>query len=181
LGTSLKAFEQYVAPLQDRMTRCIWRIVRHGEDTEDVLQESLAKIVAKMRQVERHPNPQAFILRICMQSALDHLRRSHSRKRALVGLRETRPANISHPPADELLMREEQRAWLLSALARLPSREAEAMALLVGEEMSYAEVAGAMGCRETTVRVLAWNARRRLRKELAEQGLALPEEARSHD
>jgi RNA polymerase sigma-70 factor (ECF subfamily) len=163
------------------MTRCIWRIVRHDEDTEDVLQESLAKIITKTRKIEKHPNPQAFILRICMQSALDHLRRNHSRRRALDGLRETRPASLSHLPADESLMRDEQRAWLLSALARLPNREAEAMALLVGEEMSYAEVADAMGCRKATVRVWAWNARRRLRKEMDKQGLALPREARDHD
>ena len=91
------AFERVVAPLQERMTRCIWRVVRHGEDTEDVLQESLVKILAKMREVERHPNPQAFILRICLHSALDHLRRGRSRRQALDGLREVRLTGLAHP------------------------------------------------------------------------------------
>ena len=66
----------------------------------------------------------------------------------------------------------------MDALTRLPDRQAEAMALLVGEELNYAEVAAAMGCREATVRGMVWKARRRLRAELAGQGFALSEETR---
>ena len=80
-------YDALIGPIQDQMLRSIWRIARVAEDAEDALQEALIVIWKRRARIERHPNPQAFILRICVNCACDVLRarlRRRARETALV-------------------------------------------------------------------------------------------------
>ncbi len=62
-------FDAFIKPMESRMMRSIWRIVRQREAAEDALQDALAVIWKKRDAVARHPNPEAFILRISVGAA----------------------------------------------------------------------------------------------------------------
>lgn len=68
-------FERLVVPLRERMIGAIWKIVRDPDTTEDLVQEALMRIVNCFDRLAVHPNPEALILRICINLAIDHLRR----------------------------------------------------------------------------------------------------------
>lgn len=155
------AFDRLIAPLQKRMVDCVWRICRDGPETEDVMQEVLVQVWARFDEVERHPNPTALVLRFCTHRALDRLRRRRTRDTTLDGLGDR--ASSSLPDPAEQAAHSEQREQIRVFLASLAPREAEAMALLALEELSPDEIAVAMGCSASTVRVLIGRARKRFR------------------
>ena len=155
-------YETFVTPIRGRMVNCVWRIVRDPADTEDVVQEVLLHITGRFEQVRRHPNPTALLLRICANKALDHLRSRKSRHEAMDRLAALPEDNPATPLQD--VARSEERMEILEFIRKLPEREAEAITLHALEEFGYPAVAEAMGCSQSTARVLIGRARERFRK-----------------
>lgn len=160
-------YDALVRPLEPRMMRLAWRIVREREAAEDALQDALAAIWKKRATVARHPNPQALILKMTVAAALDAARR---RRRRLAhessGLVEDRSADAAAPvakAAEDRALRKE----ILDAIGRLPERQATAVLLRVVDERPYEEIAAAMGCTEATVRVHVLRAKAALTGRLA--------------
>jgi RNA polymerase sigma-70 factor (ECF subfamily) len=160
-------YDVLVRPVEPRMMRAIWRIVRQREAAEDALQDALAVIWKKRDAVARHPNPQALILRITVSAAIDALRRSRRRLRyETAGLPDERAADGA-PPVTAGAEGRDLRAAVLAAISRLPKRQAAAVLLHIVEERPYEEIARAMDCSETTVRVHVLRGRAALARRLA--------------
>lgn len=147
-------YDALVKPLEPRLMRTVWRIVRQREAAEDALQDTLTKVWRKRRAVAAHPNPEALIMRIAVTTAWDALRRTRRRLgREVPGLDGDRPVAADPAPRVERGLEDRGlRDAVLAAIARLPRRRAAAVLLRVVEERSYEEVALAMGCSEATAR-----------------------------
>jgi RNA polymerase sigma-70 factor, ECF subfamily len=162
-------YDVLVKPLEPRMMRTIWRIVRQREAAEDALQDALAIVWKKRSAVARHPKPEALILRIAASAAIDAVRRSRRRFRHEVsGLPDER-ADAGAAPVTQGAEDRQLGAAILGALGRLPRRQATAVLLHVVEEQSYEETARAMGCSESTVRVHVLRGRAGLARQLARE------------
>jgi RNA polymerase sigma-70 factor (ECF subfamily) len=160
-------YDLLVRPMEGRMMRSIWRIVRHREAAEDALQDALAVIWKKREAVARHPKPEALILRIAVSAAIDALRKSRRRLRhETPGLADDRAGDTAPPPVSEVEGRD-LRAAVLEAVGRLPRRQATAVLLHIVEDQSYEDAARAMGCSESTVRVNVMRGRAGLARLLA--------------
>ncbi len=162
-------YDALVRPLEGRMMRSIWRIVRHKEAAEDALQDALALIWRKRRVVARHPNPGALILRIAVNSAYDAVRKGRRRLRHESAGWPEEKAEKAAPPASKGIEDRDLRAAILGAIGRLPRRQATAVLLHIVEERSYEEIAQAMGCAEPTVRVHVARGRAGLARRLARE------------
>jgi len=160
-------YDGLVRPMESRMMRSIWRIVRHRETAEDALQDALAVIWRKRSKVARHPNPQALILRISVGAAYDALRKNRRRLRYEVPGLPEQPTDDSAVPVTKELEDRSLRADILAAIGRLPKRQAMAVLLRIVEEQSYEETARAMGCSASTVRVNVMRGRAGLARRLA--------------
>jgi RNA polymerase sigma-70 factor (ECF subfamily) len=160
-------YDVLVRPLESRMMRSIWRIVRQREAAEDALQDALAAVWKKRDRIADHPNPQALILRIAVTKALDSMRKSRRRLRhEIPGLPE-QPADEAASPVTRGSEDRGLRAEIIAAIGRLPGRQATAVLLRIVEVQSYEDIARAMGCSETTVRVHVRRARAALTRRLA--------------
>ena len=160
-------YDLLVRPLESRMMRAVWRIVRQKEAAEDAFQDALAVIWKKRDAVARHPNPQALILKMTVAAACDACRRRRRRlAHEIPGLAEDRSADAA-PPVTKAAEDRLLRAEMLEAIARLPERQATAVLLRVVEERPYEEIAAAMGCTEATVRVHVLRAKAALARRLA--------------
>ena len=162
-------YDVLVKPMEPRLMRAIWRIVRRREAAEDALQEALATIWRKRDVVARHPNPQALILRIAVSAAIDSLRKDRRRLRHEVPGMTVDWAEDAASPAAKNAEDSELRAAVLEAIGRLPGRQAAAVLLYVVEELPYEELARAMGCSETTARVHVLRGRAKLARRLARE------------
>jgi RNA polymerase sigma factor (sigma-70 family) len=160
-------YDGLVRPMESRMMRSIWRIVRHRETAEDALQDALAVIWRKRGKVARHPHPQALILRISIGAAYDALRKNRRRLRYEVPGLPEQPTDDSAVPVTKESEDRSLRSDILAAIGRLPKRQAMAVLLRIVEEQSYEEIARGMGCSETTVRIHVMRARAALSRQLA--------------
>ena len=159
-------FERLVVPLRDRMMRTVWRVARDAELAEDAFQEALVTTWRKLPELARHPNPPAFVLRICVDAAVDQLRSRRRRQTRWAPL-EGSTAAVSAASPERAAQEDERRAHVLAALARLKGQQATALLLRALHEEPYTAIAAALGCSEPTARVHVLRAREKLRRWLA--------------
>jgi len=157
----------YIKPMESRIMRSIWRIVRQREAAEDALQDALAVIWKKRREVAHHPNPEAVILRIAVGAAYDTVRKMRRRlRREIPGLPD-QAGNGSTAPLSREIEERALRTCILAAIGRLPKRQATAVLLRIVEERPYEEIARSMGCSTTTARIHVMRGRAALSRSLA--------------
>ena len=128
----------------------VWRILKDPHDAEDAFQDATLRIWTQWKKVRRHSNPPALVLRICINCAVDVLRKRKEVRR--VSLEIENLANDSDG-LDEELSRQEQRTRLLGAIGRLSRNQALVVLMRLVEKMPYADIAAAVGCQECTARV----------------------------
>jgi RNA polymerase sigma factor (sigma-70 family) len=170
-------YDCLVKPLESRMMRAIWRVVRQRETAEDALQDALAVVWKKRDAVANHPNPQALILKISVAAAYDAVRKDRRRLRHEIG---SVPDRASRDSADPTAQNAEDRSlWaaVQEAIGCLPRRQAVAALLRIVEEQSYEEIGRAMDCTETTARIHVMRARNALAIRLARYRPSLAMEA----
>jgi RNA polymerase sigma-70 factor (ECF subfamily) len=160
------SYNEHIRPHEELMTRVVWRIVRHPEDAEDTLQDALSTIWKKRGLVGGHPNPQALILKICIDAAYDTLRKRRRHKRDESTTPHLYPQEENNRGLDKLVQKETETE-ILEAIGRLPRKQAVAVLMRIVKEQPYEVIAQAMGCSETTVRIHVARGRTRLNQWLA--------------
>ncbi len=160
-------FARLIAPLEERMMRTIWRIVRHPEAAEDTLQDVMAILWRKLHRIERHPNPEALVLRICHNAAYDTLRK-HVRNREKSGLAST--DGVGSPAGSDDAGEAQQRRRVdevLEAISGLPRKQALALLMRTVQDQPYDEIALVLGCSPITARIHVSKGRANLSRRLA--------------
>ncbi|HUU38535.1 MAG TPA: RNA polymerase sigma factor [Candidatus Desulfaltia sp.] len=152
-------YEELIAPVRERMMRIIWRIVRHPDEAEDTMQEVLTLVWKKLDRISRHPHPQALVLRMCVNASVDTLRKQRRRGR-FVGSEVI--GRLPDAAAGSERHQAETEGMVKRAIGRLPRKQAVAVVMRILEGYSYKEIAGALGCRETTARTHVLRGRAKL-------------------
>jgi RNA polymerase sigma-70 factor (ECF subfamily) len=148
--------------MEPRLIRATWRVLGDEQEVGDSLQDALTHIWKHRWQLESHPNPPAWMLRIALNAAYDRLRRRKADRAELL------PAEIESPApsASSIIEQKEMKRTLLAEIARLSPKQAEAMLLRLVEDLSFKDIAEALGCSEATARVHVQRGRERLRDRL---------------
>jgi RNA polymerase sigma-70 factor (ECF subfamily) len=167
-------FARLIAPIKSRMLETVWRILRHAQDAEDALQTALTNIWQQRDRVEGHPAPQALMLKICADTAIDHYRRRRSSQVDLVAL-EDYLASARPLPVDAAIGRETLEI-LLEAISKLSPNQATAIVMRFIQGESDTAIAAALDCGVETVREHLHRGRERLGRML---GRLSPQDAAS--
>ena len=181
MGKSDELYERLIGPIEKRMIGIVARIVRDPEDAADVFQDVLALIWAKLERIDGHPNPHAYIIRICITRSYDALRKRARRRR-----REIRLESIQAKmwPARSLgyIKEEGDRVRAIrEAIAMLPPNQGQAVLLRIMEDSPYDTIAGILGCSEATARSHFSKGKTRLVKLLGELGISSYKEERYNE
>jgi RNA polymerase sigma-70 factor (ECF subfamily) len=161
---NLFAFEEIVKRYQRRVYGIALRIVRRHEVADDVAQETFIRAHRALAgfDLERPFGP--WISRIAANLAVNHVRSPQAREEPLPeGFGEAAAAGPG--PLDGVMERE-ARAVLERALERLPAEQRAVFVLRVMEDLSYREIAAALGISLGTVMSRLSRARERLRQAL---------------
>jgi len=169
-------YDRLIAPVESRMMRTIWRVVRHDQLAEDTLQDALAIIWRKRNRIHRHPNPQALILKICLDCAYDSLRKRERQRRQRDLSNLASYVSQSRTNASLELEKKQAVAVVLNAIGRLPRNQALAVLMRIVQDQPYEAIAQTMGCSETTVRIHVSRGRARLSQWLSHLKPASPRE-----
>ncbi len=139
-------------------------IVGRLGDAEDVLQESLLKLVQKARK-EPIVHPGAYLRAIVRTTALDLLASRRTQQSVKKAASDCQASEQLNDPS-ELMQAKESVGKLEQAIARLPRRLAK---VIIGRDIflqSYAEIAQDQGISQSTARIYHWQALRQLREIL---------------
>lgn len=160
-------YEELIAPLENTMMRTIWRIVRNADLAEDCLQDALYIVWKKRFRIRSHPNPPAFILKICLNAAYDSLRGlARMRRQTDLSRLGNTPAPQEHN-ADHCLGEREIEEQVQRAIRRLPRKRALAVMMRMIQGEPFDVIARALDCSEVTVRIHVSKGRAQLKKWLS--------------
>ncbi len=172
-----QAFDGLVARHLRHVWAVVWRIVRHREDAEDVVQEVFLAAFRGLRGYRGESRLSTWLHRIAVTRALNHLDRSEEKMRRL-------SENLEEQSAEKVTDAHRRAAWpsgaipsplqaleardlsrrLAECLGRLPAPWRAIIALRDVEARSYEEIAGLVGVALGTVRSRLARARLALRR-----------------
>ncbi len=163
-------FAALVRAEQARLLRMASRLVRDRDDACDLVQTVLAEAYERRRSLREPDAAGAWLRRILVSRALNHLRRRRLWRRireAFGGGDAPEPADPG-PPADALLGNARRLAALSRCVEALPARQSVAFTLRYLEGLDLEGVASAMGVGRGTVKTHLRRALSSLRGALAE-------------
>ena len=155
-------YDELIRPIEHKMMTCVARIVGNQDDAADVFQEVLGVIWRKLRQIHRHANPHAYIMRICVNRSYDALRKRSRRKRREVPLTTDLAASSAPDPRRSSELAEKEVA-VRNAIAELPRKQGKAVLLRLVEGEPYNEIADILGCSVVSARSHVSKGKSRLR------------------
>jgi RNA polymerase sigma-70 factor (ECF subfamily) len=140
------AFEAVLRRHYDLMHRVAWRMTGSQTDAQDICQDVCCALVERITSFRGEAKFTTWLVGIVRNACHDH-RRRHSTLTRLKGHLAVL-AEMAAPPDGRDLFR---RSWLASELARLSPLLRETVVLVVGEGMTHAEAAAALGVSESTI------------------------------
>jgi RNA polymerase sigma-70 factor (ECF subfamily) len=169
-GGDSHAFRMLVERYQKPIYNFFLRSAGSVEDAEDLAQQLFLNLYSSASRYEPNASFKTYIYRIASNMAVSFARKAKIRDSvSLDGLAEAgmEPSSKRHAedPAREFERRELQRSYSQALLA-LPAEWRTAIELRVGRELSYREIAEAMGKSVPAVESILFRARERLASEM---------------
>ena len=152
--TDADLFEAFVRRYQDMVFATAVRLLGSRVEAEDVAQTVFLRAFQRFEQIGASPAAAGWLKTVTRNACLNHLSRYRSRWRLFSEL--TRPGDDRPRTADEVAFvaadspaadveLADRRDQLTRALQRLPDHQRVPLVLFHFEEMSYQEIAAALG------------------------------------
>lgn len=142
------AFQTLLGRHYDRVFRIAFSVLCDQSEAEDVTQEIWTALPQKLKSWRGEAKFTSWLHRIAINAAKDSLRKTATQKRISAGY-----AELSTLSRDEATDTQNRLSWLRAALETLSEDLRETAALILGEEMNFAQAADVLGIAEGTV---AW-------------------------
>ena len=160
---ALQMDEDTFRAFYDRTARQVWaylaRITGDRSLADDLLQESFYRFLRAERRFESESHRRNYLFRIATNLAHDR----HRRSRGAISV----PVPSEHEPnalvdGTDIAADTERRSDLARAMAQLTPREREMLWLAYAQGSSHEEIAGTLGLKKSSIKILLFRARRRL-------------------
>jgi RNA polymerase sigma-70 factor, ECF subfamily len=157
--------EVLVAHLGD-LLRAAWALCGSRESAEDLVQETVARILARPRLV-RAGGERAYLMRTLRNTFLMSRRSAVRRPHVVTTITELDAADLrtGARPEEAVIA-----AQVFPAIARLPESFRLALVAVDVAGLSYREAARALGAPEATITTRLYRARQRVARELEPEG-----------
>lgn len=155
----VEGFDAFYASEYRRVVALAYALLGNGVAAEDVAQETFLVTFRLWEQVSGYENPRAWVRRVLVNRATSSLRRRSAEWRAL-----TRLGHGGDPRWVGELEPDSGEVW--QAVAQLPKRQAQAVALYYVDQLSLEEIGEVLGCSTGTVKTHLSRARVRLGRRL---------------
>lgn len=143
-----RAFRALLDRHYDRVYRVAYGVIGNTAEAEDVTQEIWTALPRKLRHWRGEARFTTWVHTIAVNASRDALRRSATRSRTAAGF-----AEVEELSRGEAADTEARLHWLRVALESLSQDLRETAALVLGEEMSFAQAGKVLGVAEGTI---AW-------------------------
>ena len=161
------AFTQFYRTTSHPLWSYVYRVTGNPADADDIVQESFLRVLRTATDAaDDDEGRRRYLYRVASNLIVDRWRR-RARDQASDGSRAAQSAIDAASPVS----REGSECELMArTFARLTPRERALLWLAYVEEESHADIAASLGVGRSSVRVLLFRARRRLRDLLTSRG-----------
>ncbi|CAB4529425.1 unannotated protein [freshwater metagenome] len=160
-------FRSFYERLQPRAISVGRRLLGDQALAEDAAAEAFARAYARWSKVRQHPNPDAWLLRVVGNIAVDYLRREGRRP-------QVRPEQVrTDPSGDSAALRID----LTDAMQHLSGRQQEVIVLRYLIDLPEEDVALALGVSNGSVKTHLHRATAKLRSQMKNLSAAAHDEA----
>jgi RNA polymerase sigma-70 factor (ECF subfamily) len=172
LGDST-AFDSLVRPHRRRLESTVFKIVRNSHDVEDIVQQCLLQIFAKLNQFRGHSQFSTWITRIAINQSLMYLRKA---RRPLISIDpplgdDDQPFSMELPDSgltpEEAYISIESAKLIGKLIDGLPESRKSVFEKLYLEHLSMDQTARTLGITLAAAKSRAIRARRDIRKAFA--------------
>ncbi|MDD5326470.1 MAG: RNA polymerase sigma factor [Phycisphaerae bacterium] len=159
---------------EGRLFAYIYRLTLNYDLAQDLLQETLLKMVESLKNLRRIDRFWPWLFRIAM-GQVQHYFRDRGKKH-MVQISDFSKEYLSEHSSQnrndglDSLIRRELSDAVFQAMTNLKLAYRNVLVLRCFEQMSYAEIADQMDCKELRARVLFFRAKHSLKKQLSHQG-----------
>lgn len=158
-------FRAFYERLQPRAVAVAARMVHDRSLGEDIAAESFARAYSQWERVRRHPNPDAWLLRVVGNVSIDQIRRESRRPNLEVRASEG-ALRAESGAVDPVGPPTEIRLDLSDAVSRLSGRQQEVVVMRYFVDLSEEEVAAGLGMSPGSVKTHLHRATKKLRVDL---------------
>ncbi len=153
------AFEELVAKFDPRLRYYVSSLVGRADLAEDLMQDVWLDVVRNLRNLRKAESFKSWLYRIARSYACLHMRRSARQPRL--------ESFAADPPAPEPPdFSPDDATHIHRCMARLSPEHRDVLLLRFLENMSYEEIAAAVGCAAGTCRSRIHYAKTALRREM---------------
>ncbi|OGQ18191.1 MAG: hypothetical protein A2138_15215 [Deltaproteobacteria bacterium RBG_16_71_12] len=161
------ALELLCVQMRPRLYRTAWAVLKGSDEADDVAQDALVRAVTRRFLFLGKGSVAGWMTRIALNLAKNRLRDGRRRRQILDDAspaeRAARGAAPAAPTdADQLAAEAEARRRLAAAVAALPERQREVVALHISAGLDWSDVALALGITEANARMTYSNAKKKL-------------------
>lgn len=142
-----ESFVEFVRSRADRFLDLAWLVTRDPEDARDAVQDALAGLYARWPRLPEGDEFEAYVYRAVVNSCLGVVRR-RPRSLPVAQPEQLRTAPVGADPAQTIEAADE--VWRLCG--RLSPDQRAAVVLRFYQDLSFAEIAAVLGCKEATAR-----------------------------
>jgi RNA polymerase sigma-70 factor (ECF subfamily) len=146
--------------------------VHDKEEAEDLTQEIFLNVWKSLPKFRGDSSFSTWLHRIAVNACLNNKRKNTgnllTRLSSFLGKENTLQEHLTlnEESPEDILIREENRAWLKKALDSLPENQHTAIVLSKYEDLSQKEIAGILNITEGAVEALIQRAKKNLREKL---------------
>lgn len=160
------AATRYVEAALPRLMGAALSLTGNRHDAEDLVQDTLAKVLVHWRRVEQADSVDAYVRKVMVNTFVSGKRRRSSREVVSHDLvTGDAVGSVASPAA---ATEDRDQVWQL--LATLPPRQRAVLVLRYYDDLPDAAIAEVLGCSAVSVRVAAHKAMGRLRERLPALG-----------
>ncbi len=159
---------------EGRLFAYIYRLTLNHDLSQDLLQETLLKMVESLKDLKYNDRFWGWLFRTAMGEVQHHFR--ERKKRHMIQISSFSKIRLSEyisQDSDDGLnytIRRELSDAIFQAMKKLKLMYRNVLVLRCFEQMSYAEIADTLGCKELRARVLCFRARHLLKKQMSHRG-----------
>jgi RNA polymerase sigma-70 factor (ECF subfamily) len=169
-----KSMDALAEAARHRVFAYVYRLTLNHDLAQDLLQETLLKMVESIKELRQPERFWSWLFRTALGN-VQHYYRDQTRAGAVEFSELSRQRLSEYVAADRddglnRAMRRELAQTIVAALARLKVSYRHVLALRCYEQLSFAEIAEVMDCKELRARVLFFRAKRALHRQLTRGG-----------
>lgn len=155
------SFTEFVRTRGDRMLEIAWLVTRDTEDARDAVQDAFAGLYQRWARLPAGDEFDAYVHRTVVNACLGVIRR---RPRSIAVAEPERLHSAPTSPDGSSALADADEVWRLCG--ELKPVQRTAVVLRFYGDLSFAEIASALGCREATARSHVHRAMARLRTRI---------------